>query len=159
MQPVERSWVLKTKAIIVDLDGTLANSGHRVRYVDGSQKKDWDKFNALSAYDPIHEWCLEIVNQFNRAGYKIIFLTARSDSQSTRKITETWLSTHVGPGVDYELIMRAGDDFRTDYITKRDLFQQHVMPKYDVLFAIDDKLAVCNMWRDMGITALHCEEY
>lgn len=150
---------MKKQAIIVDLDGTLANSGHRVRFVDGSEKRDWDKFNALSAYDPINEWCLEIVKAFNDRGYKIVFLTARSDSKSTRKITETWLATHVGPSIDYELIMRPGDDFRSDFITKQDLFNKHILSKYDVLFAIDDKKVVSNMWRENGITALHCDEY
>lgn len=150
---------MRQKAIIVDLDGTLCDNAYRVKYVDGSQKKDWNKFNALSAGDPVIEWCRDLVKGFHYLGYRIIFLTARTESMGTRQITEKWLSDHIGPYVpDYDLIMRAEKDFRTDFITKQDLYMQHVAPKYDVAFAIDDKQAVCDMWRGLGITALHCAE-
>lgn len=148
------------KAIIVDLDGTIANNEYRVKYIDGSQQKDWDTFNALSAGDPVIEWCKDLVIGFSKLGYKIIFLTARSESKGTRAITETWLFQHIGPYVtDYDLVMRDSKDYRTDFITKQDLYYQHVAPLYEVAFAIDDKLAVCTMWRGLGIPALHCKDY
>ena len=151
---------MKQKAIIVDLDGTIADNEHRVKYIDGSQKKDWDKFNALSAEDTVIEWCLDLVRGFHGLGYRIVFLTARSESKGTREITETWLRERVGPHVpDYDLVMRDGKDYRTDFITKQDLYMQHIAPKYDVAFAIDDKLAVCTMWRGLGIPAIHCKDY
>lgn len=148
------------KAILVDLDGTIADNEYRVKYIDGSQKKDWNTFNALSANDPVVPWCLDLVKGFAAQGYKIIFLTARSESKGTRKITEDWLAREVGPYVHgYDLIMRDARDFRTDFVTKQDLYNQHVLGRYDVAFAIDDKLAVCTMWRSLGIPALHCKDY
>lgn len=144
------------RAIIVDLDATLADNGHRTMYVDGSQQKDWNAFNALSAFDPHNEWCREIVMAFHAMGYKIIFLTARSGTESTKKITLEWLTNHIGVHVPYELIMRDEKDFRPDYVTKQDLYTMKVAPYYEVLFAIDDKKIVVDMWRELGITALHC---
>lgn len=142
-------------AIIVDLDATLADNAHRTKYVDGSQQKDWNTFNALSAYDPHNEWCKELVIAFSMLNYKIIFLTARSGSEETRKVTVEWLANHVS-GIPYELIMRDEGDYRPDYITKQELYTMKVAPYYNVLFAVDDKKAVVDMWRDLGITALHC---
>lgn len=151
---------MRQKAILVDLDGTIADNEYRVKYVDGTEKRDWDKFNALSAGDMVVPWCLDLVRGFHGLGYRIVFLTARSESKGTRDITAKWLQEHIGPYVpDYDLIMRDGKDFRTDFITKQDLYRQHVEHKYDVAFAIDDKLAVCTMWRGIGIPALHCKDY
>lgn len=150
---------MKQQAIIVDLDGTLCDNSYRVQYVDGSQKKDWDKFNALSANDPVVEWCLDLVKGFDNQGYHIVFLTARQGTDSTKKITEEWLDRNVKPYVPhYSLVMRDVGDYRTDFITKQDLYMQKVAPFYDVAFAIDDKLSVCQMWRSLGIAALHCKD-
>lgn len=147
------------RAIIVDLDGTLCNNSHRVMYVDGSQPKDWDKFNTLCAFDPHNDWCLDLVNSFNLLGHKIVFLTARSGSEVTKKMTDTWLMTHVGPGVDYELLMRKDGDFRPDYVVKQEIYMNDIAPRYEIVLAVDDKKRVCDMWRDLGIAALHCEGY
>lgn len=151
---------MRQKCIIVDLDGTIADNEYRVKYVDGSQKKDWNTFNALSAGDPVVEWCRDLVRGFHGLGYRIVFLTARSESKGTRDITAKWLQEHVGSYVpDYDLFMRAADDFRTDFITKEELYRTKVAPLYDVAFAIDDKQSVCTMWRGLGIPALHCKDY
>jgi len=148
---------MRNKAIIVDLDGTLADSRHRVQYVDGSQKKDWNKFNALSAFDNPNPWCMDLVRNYASAGYDIVFLTARSGSKETRAITETWLRTHVPGWIKYSLFMRDEKDYRPDYISKQEVYNLQIAPYYDVQLAIDDKPAVCSMWRTVGITSLLCD--
>lgn len=148
---------MRPKAIICDIDGTLANCAHRVMYVDGSVRKDWNKFNALSVNDTVNEWCLNLVRAYNEAGYKIIFLTARSGSPETKKITEQWLQNNVG-FIPHILLMRKENDYRTDFITKQEIYNLEVAPYYDVEVAIDDKLAVCQMFRSCGIAAFHCAD-
>ena len=148
----------RQKAIICDLDGTLCDNSHRTSLVDGSEKKDWVAFNKQSEYDPVNVWCLELVNAMAAQGYKILFLTARSELGTTREITQNWLNRHV-PGIDFELIMRSGTDFRVDYLCKMDLFHTKVTPFYDVLFAIDDKASISAMFRGQGITSLTCSDF
>lgn len=144
------------KAIVCDLGGTLSNVEHRLHYVNGSQKKDWRQFNALSAYDEPYEWCRDLVHAMASEGYHVIFLTAREGSESTENITKNWLMRHVS--CEYSLFMRGAKDYRSDFIVKQEIYQQHIAPFYDVAFAIDDKEAVCNMFRSMGIRVFHCDK-
>lgn len=149
-------------AIIVDLDGTLADATARLHHIQPApgDKKHWDLFNAESTNDPVIGWCLDLVKGYNSLGYKIIFLTARSESRGTRKITEEWLAREVGPYVhNYDLIMRDTRDYRVDFVTKQELYYKFVLGHYDVKLAIDDKQSVCMMWRSLGIPALHCSDY
>ncbi len=149
------------KAVIIDLDGTLACSQH----VDGFRKPtggtDWPAWIAATAYATVNEWCLEIVKAFHAQGYTIIFLTARSDAYNGREITTNWLNMQLATAniSDYKLIMRPADDYRKDFIIKTELFYTQVLPYYEVLFAVDDKREVVDMWRNLGVTALHCADY
>jgi predicted secreted acid phosphatase len=150
---------MREKAIIVDIDGTIANNSHRVRFVDGSQVKDWDQFNALSANDPVNEWCRDMVYGLHDQGYKIVFLTARNGSKETREMTERWLKANIRQDIPYVLYMREVGDTRTDFISKEEIYLVQIAPYYDVVMAIDDKRFVCDMWLSLGIVALHCSDY
>ena len=71
-------------------------------------------------------------------------------------VTEDWLTRNVGPGVDWTLMMRPKDDKRADTETKTEIYTNEVAPFYNVLFAIDDRKPVVDMWRGMGIPCLDC---
>ncbi len=144
---------MKRRAIIVDLDGTLCNNAHRQHLYD-KQHKDWKLINEESKYDTVNNWCLEIVNLFSLNGYKIIFLTGRS--AHSWDVTEDWLNRNVGPGVDWKLMMRPKSDKREDSTVKAEIFARDIAPFFDVLFAVDDRLPVVNMWRDIGVPCLDC---
>lgn len=148
---------IKKKAIIIDLDGTLVNNAKRVQGVDGSQTADWDAFNALSRFEPVNKWCVEIVERFQN-DHTIVFLTARSGSAYVKKITEMWLDENM-PATPYVLIMRHEDDRSQDFIFKEDAYKKQIEPFYDVLFAVDDKMVIAELWRKLRIPALHCESY
>jgi predicted secreted acid phosphatase len=144
---------MKRRAIIVDLDGTLCDNGHR-RHVYEQEPKDWKLINELSKYDLVNDWCLEIVNLFALNGYKIIFLTGRS--AHSWDVTEDWLNRNVGHGVDWQLMMRPKNDHRLDTVVKSEIFFRDILPMYDVKFAIDDRKPVVDMWRSIGVTCLDC---
>lgn len=36
--------------------------------------------------------------------------------------------------------------------------RKNIKDKYDVLFAIDDRSSVVDMWRDLGLVCLQCAE-
>ena len=144
---------MKRRAIIVDLDGTLCNNTHRQHLYD-KEHKDWKLINEESKYDLVNNWCLEIVNLFSLNGYKIIFLTGRS--AHAWDVTEDWLNRNVGPGVDWMLLMREKKDKRPDTDSKTEIFVNEIAPFYDVLFAIDDRKPVVDMWRNMNIPCLDC---
>ena len=60
---------------IIDIDGTCSNAEKRKYLIDGSQKKDWQKFYDLCGEDLPHEDIKELVNLFHRNGLYICYLT------------------------------------------------------------------------------------
>ena len=146
---------MKRRAIIIDLDGTLCDNSHRQHLYD-KEHKDWKLINAESKYDVPNDWCMEIVQLFGMNGYKIIFLTGRS--AHAWDVTHEWLTRHVGFGIDWQLMMRAKQDQRPDTACKTEIFQKDILPHYDVLYAIDDRRPVVDMWRDLGVPCLACAD-
>lgn len=144
-------------AVIIDIDGTLANSPAPSEEHMNDGVMDWNAWIRSTQFSPVNEWCRELVMAMALNGVKIIFLTARSESEESRKITEDWISRHVP--VLHELHMRPEDDFRHDQESKRDVFLNKIAPFYNVLFAVDDKRVNCDLFRDLGIAALHCADY
>ena len=149
---------MKTKAIIIDMDGTMVNNANIDHGIDGSSmtKEEWEAFNMQSANAEPNAWCKAIVDRFT--DHRLIFLTARSGSQKIQDMTYDWLSKYLN-GRSFTLLMRLEDDFRPDYIFKTDIYHTSIEPYYDVTFALDDKRKICNMWRSLGVIALQCEDY
>ncbi|MDC1174334.1 HAD family acid phosphatase [Bacteriovoracaceae bacterium] len=143
---------IKDKAIIVDIDGTLADVEHRVHFVQASPK-DWKNFNQHIIHDKINPWCLEIIKKFKKDQYKIILLTGRTDD--FQKDTEEWL---VKFNVPFDLLlMRSESDRREDFEIKKEIYQNNIEPKFDSLFVLEDRLSVVKMWRSLGLTCLQCD--
>ncbi len=142
----------KKKAIIVDLDGTLANCDHRVHHVEKTPK-DWVSFNRGMGLDEINSWCAELITAMEGNGFKIILLTGRGEE--SRSQTEEWLKKHQ---ISYtELYMRKAQDSREDSEIKREIFLDFIRPEYETLFVVEDRLSVVEMWRKLNITCLQCD--
>jgi hypothetical protein len=54
--------------------------------------------------------------------------------------------------------MRQTDDNRKDSIIKEEIYDAHIRGKYNVLFVLDDRDQVVQMWRSLGLTVLQCNE-
>lgn len=145
--------------IICDLDGTLTDCIHRRHYVE-NKPKDWDAFYAGVKDDPVH-W--HILNLLHRcagtyepvfySGTEIVFCTGRPER--CRDDTEIWLHRYgfeMGKG-KYTLLMRKDDDRRADYIIKQEILDNHI-DKDKVLFVLDDRQQVVDMWRRNGLVCL-----
>lgn len=145
------------KAVIIDLDGTLVNSPQPSEEHMVNDKMCWDTWIRSTKFSPINEWCKDITIALALDGYHIIFLTARSETAESKKITENWLATHIP--INYSLYMRDENDFRHDNESKRDIYINQIAPNYNVMFAVDDKKSNCDLFRSLGIPALHCADY
>lgn len=144
------------KAVIIDIDGTIANTPQPDAPIKENGETDWHGWIMTTQFSPVNEWCKQIVLAMAMQGYKIVFLTARSGDDGSRKITEEWLENHIP--VMHELYMRHEDDRRPDYEMKKDVFLNEIAPHYDVCFAIDDKKVNVDLFRSLGIPALHCAD-
>jgi len=144
--------------IICDLDGTLANCEHRVHYVR-DKPKNWDMFYAGIRKDEINVPVLFVLDALlNRepVPFKIIFCSGRPDR--CREDTVWWLREYCGFGSDdYILLMRKDGDHRADYIVKQEILDQHI-DKERVMFVLDDRQQVVDMWRRNGLTCFQVAE-
>lgn len=142
---------MKKKAIIVDLDGTLANIQVRRKFLEG-KKKDWKGFNSTIMTDTLNQWCREIMVHM-QSNYRIIIVSGRIDTLKTETIQ--WLQKFDVPYDD--LFMRQDLDYRDDRIIKKEIYQDLIAPDYEVLFVLDDRAKVVDMWREEGLVCLQCD--
>jgi hypothetical protein len=144
---------MKRICIIIDLDGTLADCEPRRYHVNG-EAKDFGAFFAAIGDDKPFEWCDELITAMSRYGYDIVLCSGRPEDY--RKVTELWLTFN---RIEYDaLFMRPSGDGREDAIVKKEILERDILPKWDVLFAVDDRQQVVDMWRENGITCLQCAE-
>jgi hypothetical protein len=143
------------KAIIVDLDGTLYDSTGRKHYVENKKSRNFDMFHKASSFDPPHDWCLEIVKRF-AVDHQIIFCSGREEPY--RDITKDWLEKHGLGTINYLLYMRGTKDYRLDTVIKKEIYDRLIKNTYDILFVLDDRKSVVDMWREEGLTVLQCDE-
>lgn len=142
---------MKPKAIIVDLDGTLCNTDHRQHLV---QAKKWNEFYDALVNDPLHEWCAGLIAAMREQGVHALLVSGRPDSHWEQ--TAQWLSSNM-PQWD-GLFMRKTGDYRKDCIVKEEIYRKDIEPRFEVLFCVDDRKQVVDMWRSIGLTCLQCAE-
>lgn len=126
----------KQQAVVFDIDGTLALMGRRGPF-------DW-----MQVYkDDLNEIVSEQVKFHKDKGRKIIIVTGRDEV--CRDVTKEWLEFHE---IEFdEMYMRPKDDYRKDTLIKKEIYQNHIKPNYNLICVYDDRLSVVDMWYDEGI--------
>jgi uncharacterized HAD superfamily protein len=141
----------KPKAIIFDIDGTLAHMKGRIerRGKNAAPYADWD------AHDDLVDEHVAFMVHTLANEFKIIICSGRKDS--SREVTETWLKKN---GIAHdEVFMRKADDNRKDSIVKREIYNRFIAPNYDVWCVYDDRDQVVDMWRnDLGLKCFQVAE-
>jgi phosphoglycolate phosphatase-like HAD superfamily hydrolase len=139
----------KPRAIIFDMDGTLANvSGirHYLRPTPPSRKKDFDAFHAESVDCPPNPAVVNHAMVAHLLGHAIIIVTARR--ARWRNHTAWWLALHGVPSD--AMFMRGDKDNRPDYHVKSDILDA-ILHTWDVVHAVDDNPSVIALWEERGI--------
>ena len=52
--------------------------------------------------------------------------------------------------------MRSSGDFRKDTIIKEELYNKHILNKYNILCVFDDRKSVVEMWKKLGLYVFDC---
>lgn len=55
------------------------------------------------------------------------------------------------------LCMRASLDYRKDFEVKKEIFENKIRDFFQVLFVVDDRQQVVDMWRNLGLVCLQCD--
>lgn len=137
--------------IVVDIDGTIAKVGDRLKYLQ-QEKKDWDAFYEHCDEDePIDEMCQLVADLFV-LGRDIVFCTGRRES--VREKTRNWLTQNVISTYDDELLMRKDKDWRHDTEVKPELLAKASITPDDVYFILEDRDSMVAKWRELGYRCL-----
>jgi len=133
---------MKPKAIIVDIDGTLAKMSGRGPF-------EWHRVGEDKVNEPIKS----IVNLYASICNVIIF-SGRDGCCMPQTIK--WLKDN---DISYNsILMRPEGNYEKDAIIKRRLYDNHIVGKYDIQFVLDDRDQVVEMWRkDLGLTCLQVD--
>lgn len=130
------------KYVIVDVDGTVALRGDRSPF-------DWDRVSEDLPNLPV----IEVVKAMAAAGYALVFVSGRMGQ--CRELTAEWIKRHVGEENVF-LLMRQDDDYRSDDIVKREIYETKIFPFHGRPAAVfDDRNSVVAMWRSLGLLCLH----
>lgn len=122
--------------VIFDIDGTIANMGRRGPF-------DWDQVYK----DDVNPIVVEQIGFHKSKGRKVIIVTGRD--AACRDMTEEWLEIH---GIEYdEIFTRPLNDYRKDTIIKKEIYQNEIVGKYNLLCVYDDRLQVLDMWYEQDI--------
>ena len=134
--------IRREEVVLCDIDGTVALHGDERCHFE-YEKCDGDKPNQ------------PVINLVRRIEphTKVIFLSGREDR--VHDLTVKWLTRHrIWQRDISKLFMRKTGDRRPDYIIKRELFDAHILNRYDVWFVLEDRDQVVTLWRELGLTCL-----
>lgn len=132
----------KSKAVIIDVDGTVALRGTR------------DPFDESRVHEDMpNERIINIIKaDLMTSGADPIFVTGRT--QACYAATRHWLEDHMIPSGTFSLIMRPVGDGRPDFELKLEMFNRFIRHEFNVLGAYDDRDQVVAMWRSIGLPCL-----
>lgn len=130
-----------SNCVICDLDGTLA------LFKGNPYERDFSE-------DKVNTKVLDILNKYASEGNLIMIVSGRKGE--FRSMTENWLIKNKVP---YNgLFMRKEKDVRKDYIIKEEIYNKEIKDIFNVLFVLDDRNQVVNLWRSLGLTCLQVAE-
>lgn len=156
------------KEIIVDLDGTLCNTDHRLHFVKNiregidecrlgncdvavihTHKKDWKSFFSALDKDTLRNDVFKQVQEYVDDGAEIVLVSGRPDNY--KKETITWLKKN---NIKYKtLIMRRTTDKRDDDIVKQDILDNY-FEKDRIVAVFDDRPRVIRMWKNNDLNVI-----
>lgn len=136
--------------VIFDIDGTLADIKHRIKYVERSPKA-WADFYARVEYDKINPVIRDWANAHHADGSVVLIVSGRPtyfQGTPVGILTERWLAAN---DVRYHhLFMRQEHDARDDVYIKQDILDK--LPKELIQLVVDDRQSVCDgVWRKNNI--------
>jgi predicted kinase len=128
----------KPQAYIFDVDGTMARRGNRSWF-------DETRYYSDTVINPV-------VNIFRaiQKDYRCLVVSGREGKERAVKETLEWFKDIAQIEPDGFWMRKAGD-MRSDCIVKREIYEQHIRPNFNVLGVFDDRTRVLNEWSRLGL--------
>lgn len=138
--------------VVVDIDGTIAKVGDRLKYLQQG-KKDWDSFYEHCDEDEPIKDVISIIEDLYFEGRNIVFCTGRRES--VRFKTVVWIQKNCFS--NFDLLMRPDGDFRHDTMVKPELLATAGYTPDKVLCIFEDRDSMVSRWRDLGYRCLQVD--
>ena len=135
--------------VIFDIDGTLADVSERIHHLN-KKPKNWNAFFAGMAQDKAIQSMVRLCNLLYASGVRIILCSGRNEEY--REETVRWLAQQ--EVLYHELFLRKDNDRRSDTVVKREMLS--AIDKTKILFVVEDRSRVVEMWRSEGLVCLQC---
>lgn len=139
--------------VVVDIDGTIAKVGDRLKYLQQA-KKDWDSFYEHCDEDEPITDIIDVVQALYWDDYKIVFCTGRRES--VRFKTVVWIQKNCFS--KFDLLMRPDGDHRHDTEVKPELLANAGVSPKEVLCILEDRDSMVAKWRELGYRCLQVAE-
>lgn len=147
-------------SVIVDIDGTIADCTHRLKYIKGKEK-DWDSFHGKVTGDEPIRPVIDMINGLGKAGYYIIMMTGRPSV--ARNNTRWWLNKVAGCRWDMLLMRESGDhrldvDVKLEWLDKLEDGRITIENVHPPKIAFEDRARMTKAFRERGIHVMHVDE-
>lgn len=142
--PVYRSAdPMKDFCVICDIDGTIALR------TSGRSPYDMTRVSEDTAHEPV----ISLLRAYFKGseGVNLVFVSGRDEA--VREQTWNWLREVIYflPPTQMRLFMRPAGDTQPDNALKVQLFHQHIEPNWNVMFVLDDRNRVVDVWRSLSL--------
>jgi hypothetical protein len=140
------------RTIVFDLDGVIADAGHRQHFVpqDRSVAKNWLAFFNACVDDPLIEQGRRLIGSVSDE-FCVVIITARI--HDTREKTVTWLAANE---VRHDwLILRGPREGAPSTEWKQTQLEQLQEAGAEIELALDDDPRNIDMVRSVGLTAMY----
>lgn len=154
-------------AVIVDLDGTIADNTWRNVYDASRADEDPPIEGIIDLVDILrHKYVSDWSNQDEDFNNDLIFVTGRSEKyreQTTKFLQKHIIDRFYHYSSEYEipeliLHMRQNNDNRPDTQVKREIYLNKIKNVCNVRYVLDDRPSVCRMYRRLGLTVLQLND-
>ena len=158
--------------VICDIDGTIMNVKDRLAQAfkekrDGDKRMNWDVFldpEVMLKHDRPNWDVVFIIKKLMETGSTIIFTSARNERHRDVTIKQLVHGCNISMAVTRysnkgnRLYLRRDGDFRTDDITKKEIFEKILTDGFRPQLAFDDRENVVKMWRTIGLPCFQVRE-
>jgi hypothetical protein len=158
---------IKKMDIIFDVDGTLLDITHRLRFVKQTPK-DWKSFRDPELKD-LDEPRMEVIRMAESLGLyrkrthnpgksvevytadvnRLVLASGRMRSEEADTLKS--LSKYMDINVFERTYFRSDKDFRQDTIVKAGMLVKMRQDGYNPVLAFDDRPSIVRMWREQGL--------
>lgn len=139
----------RPKAVVFDIDGTLADYTHRAEHLVPPNRDMAVYFSKMGDDPPITAVVALLIEAYGN-GYKVVLVTGRPEQYY--KTTFRWLTSQ---NIPFDaLFLRPRDDWRPGVDVRRDIYKTSIEPHYNVLYAADDNPKMITLWQELGVKSL-----